>query len=143
MKGFLLLLLGLFTGIHATAQNARPADRILHTWEMDNKEGKISIRQSGNTYYAQMLYGKRLLEADGKTFKKDIHNPDPALRSRPLNNYTLITGLTYEDGKWTNGKIYNFEDGNSYNVSIEITGQTLYMRVYKGIPLLGKTVKWV
>ncbi|SCC44805.1 hypothetical protein GA0116948_10941 [Chitinophaga costaii] len=138
----LLLLLSLFSGIAAFAQDDPKADRILHIWEMDTKESKISFLKSGNVYHAQMIYGTRQLEADGKTYKKDIHNPDPALRSRTLSNYTLISGLTYEDGKWTNGKIYNYEDGNSYNVTITIEGKTLFMRVYKGVPVLGKTIKW-
>ncbi len=136
-----LLVITFFISTAVMAQQDGP-DRILHNWEMENKEGKIQVLKSANTYYAKMLYGKRLLEADGKTYKKDVHNPDPALRARLLKEYTLITGLTYEDGKWTNGKIYNFEDGNSYNVSIEIKDKTLFMRVYKGVPLLGKTIKW-
>jgi uncharacterized protein (DUF2147 family) len=117
-------------------------DSILHTWQTREKDGKIQMFKSGNTYYAKMLYGKQLFEADGKTYKRDIHNPDPALRDRELKDYVLITGLTYQDGKWTGGKIYNFQDGNSYDVLIEIQGPVMNMRVYKGVTMFGKTLKW-
>ena len=82
------------------------------------------------------------MEADGKTYKKDIHNPDPNLRSRELKGYTLITGLVYKDDKWVDGRIYYFKNGNSYNVDIEVKDNVLYMRVYMGVPMFGKTVKW-
>jgi uncharacterized protein (DUF2147 family) len=127
------------------AQNGgpRPADDvILHIWETQEKDGKMQILKAGSNYYGKMLYGKDLLEADGKTYKRDIHNPDPALRSRYLKDYTIITGLTYKEGKWVNGKIYDFENGNSYDVDLDIKNGTMYMRVYKGIPAFGKTLKW-
>lgn len=119
-----------------------PGDSILHIWETREKDGKIQMLKSGNTYYARMLYGTQLFEADGKTYKRDIHNPDTALRSRELKDYVLISGLTYQDGRWTGGKIYNFQDGNSYDVTIEIEGRVMSMRVYKGVPMFGKTLKW-
>ena len=134
----------LFTGIHATAQsdNNQQADAVLHIWETQEKDGKMQILKSGDTYYGKMIYGKDLLEADSVTYKKDIHNPDTALRSRSLKDFTLISGLIYKDGKWVNGKLYYYQDGNSYDVNLEVRDGALYMRVYKGIPMFGKTVKW-
>ncbi len=135
-----LLHILLFWATVSPAQT--PGDSILHVWQTREKDGKILMLRSGNTYYAKMLYGKQLFEADGKTYKKDIHNPDPALRSRELKEYTLISGLTYQDGKWTGGKIYNFQDGNSYDVTIRIEGKVMSMRVFKGVPVFGRTLTW-
>lgn len=86
------------------------------------------------------MYGKP--SYDFGADKKDVHNPDPALRSRELKDYVLITGLVYQVGKWTNGKIYNFNDGNTYDVTIELDGRVMSMRVYKGVWVFGKTLKW-
>ena len=118
-----------------------PGDSILHTWETREKDSKILMLKSGNTYVAKMLYGKELIEADG-TYKKDVNNPDPTLRSRELKDYILISGLVYQDGKWTDGKIYNYRDGNSYDVTIQLEGKVMNMRVYKGTPMFGRTLKW-
>jgi len=142
-KMLFLLITAAFTLNHAKAQTDQKvrADSILLIWETEEKDGRMQLLKTGDTYYAKMLYGKQLLEADGKTYKKDIHNPDPGLRSRPLKDYTLI-GLVYKDGKWVNGKIYNFNDGNSYDVNLELRDGLLYMRVFKGVPMFGKTLKW-
>ena len=140
----LLFIWTLFIAAHAPAQSgkAQAPDSILHTWETETKDGRMQLLKSGDGYYAKMLYGKDLLEADGKTYRKDIHNPDPALRSRELKDYTLISGLTYKDGKWENGKIYDFENGNSYDVYLYLKDGALYMRVYMGSPMFGKTLRW-
>jgi uncharacterized protein (DUF2147 family) len=140
----LLFIAAIFMLNHAGAQTNQKtsADAILRVWETEEKDGRIEFLKSGNGYYGKILYGKQQLEADGKTYKKDIHNPDPVLRTRLLMDYVLITGLIYKDGKWVNGKIYNFNDGNSYDISMELKDSLLYLRVFKGLPMFGKTLKW-
>lgn len=139
----LFLIVSIFLSVHLFAQKEKNnPDAILHKWETREKDGRIFFYKSGNTYEAKETYGKKVLEADGKTYKKDVNNPDPALRERRLVNYVLISGLVFKDGKWTNGKIYYYQDGNKYDVTITIDGNTMDMRVYKGVPLLGKTLKW-
>jgi len=145
MRHYLLLFITFFfIANRAVAQTDHQTggDAILHVWEDEEKDGHIQFFKEGNTYYARILYGKQLFEADGKTYKKDIYNPDPALRSRSLKEHVLITGLIYQDGKWVNGKIYNFKDGDSYDVNMELKKGLVYMRVFKGITMLGKTLKW-
>jgi len=140
----LLFIAAFFTMSHARAQaNIKTGgNAILGLWESDVKDSRIQFFKNGDAYGARILYGKRLVEADGKTYKKDVHNPDPALRSRSLKEHILITGLVYKNGKWENGKIYSFEDGNSYSVNLELENGTLYMRVFKGITMFGKTLTW-
>ena len=113
MKKLLVLLITVLSTLsHTNAQTDQKSasDSILRIWQTEEKDGRIQVLKNNDTFYAQMLWGRQLLEADSVTYKKDIHNPDPALRSRELKNYTLISGLVYKDGKWTNGKIYNFND---------------------------------
>jgi uncharacterized protein (DUF2147 family) len=143
MKKFLFFVSILIT-THAVAQTVKPvtADSIMHIWETQEKDGRMQILKNETGYYGKMLYGKDLLEADGKTYKKDVNNPDPALRTRVLKDYTLISGLAYKDGKWIGGKIYNYANGNSYDVNLEIKDGVLYMRAFKGTPMFGKTIKW-
>jgi uncharacterized protein (DUF2147 family) len=140
----LLLVLAVLSVNSVLAQNdtTGQADAVLHVWETQEKDGRLQMLKSGDSYYGKMIYGKDLVEADGVTYKKDIHNPDTALRYRSLKDFTLISGLIYKDGKWVNGRLYYYQDGNSYDCNIEIRDGALYMRVYKGIPMFGKTVKW-
>jgi uncharacterized protein (DUF2147 family) len=139
----LLFFAAILSFITAKAQSGKPAaDAVLHIWVTEQNDGRMQILKNDEGYYGKMLWGKDLMEADGKTYKKDVNNPDPALKSRILKDYILVSGLVYKDGKWVNGKIYDYENGNSYDVSLEIKNGVLYMRAFKGVPIFGKTVKW-
>ena len=137
-----LILLAISRATAQTDTAGGAADAILHVWITQEKDGKMQMVKTGATYAGKMIYGKELLEADGKTYKLDIHNPDTSLRSRPLKDYNLITGLTYKDGKWSGGKCYDYKTGNSYDVYLELKSGALYMRVYKGVTMFGRTLKW-
>lgn len=136
-----LILLAVTSSTAQTSDTAA-ADAILHTWITQEKDGKMQMIRTGDTYAGKMVYGKELLEADGHTYKLDIHNPDTSLRTRSLREYNLITGLTYKDGKWSGGKCYDYKTGNSYDVYIELRNGAMYMRVYKGMTMFGRTLKW-
>jgi len=118
-----------------------PADRIKGIWLTEDKDGKVEIFRTGNTYTGRLIWGNSVLDQNGKP-KYDVLNPDPKLRTRTLQGMVMLYGLEYEDGKWQNGKIYNGLTGKSYNVIVTIKGNTLGLRGYIGIPLLGKTTVW-
>jgi Delta7-sterol 5-desaturase len=52
----------------------------------------------------------------------DSHNPDPALRSRPVVGLDIIHGFrpSGTPGLWTQGNIYNPEDGRTYNATLRL-----------------------
>ncbi|TWI94385.1 uncharacterized protein DUF2147 [Mucilaginibacter frigoritolerans] len=138
---FFVAILAVTSAVAQTAKDGK-ADSIMHIWQTQEKDGKMQILKNESGYYGKMLYGKDLLEADGKTYKKDVNNPDPALRTRLLKDYTLVSGLVFKDGKWIDGKIYDYANGNSYDVNLEIKDGILYMRAFKGVLMFGKTIKW-
>lgn len=135
--GLLLLLVTV-----VMAQNL-PADKIVGVWLTENKDLKIEIFKMGNTYSGKLLWAKDMFEADGKTPKKDTENPDKKLRSRSRQGLVNITGLVYIDGAYTNGESYNPKDGNTYSLKAVLkSADKLEVRGYKGVSLLGKTIKW-
>ena len=71
----------------------------------------------------------------------DRLNPDPTLRQRPLCGLTTIWGLRPDSpGHWTNGWLYDPQDGNTYDVTAELTApDRISARVYRGVPFLGRT----
>lgn len=44
----------------------------------------------------------------------DDHNEDPELRGRPLEGVILLQGFRQGKSNWTNGTIYNPENGHTY-----------------------------
>jgi uncharacterized protein (DUF2147 family) len=76
--------------------------------------------------------------------KTDISNPDPAKRSRPLIGLIFMTGFTPEGpGKWDHGTVYDPKTGHTYASFLEYDGgDTLKLRGYIGISLIGRTAVW-
>ena len=71
----------------------------------------------------------------------DRLNPDPTLRQRPLCGLTIIWGLQPDGAdRWSNGSLYDPQDGITYDVSAERTApDRISARVYRGVPLFGRT----
>jgi uncharacterized protein (DUF2147 family) len=76
--------------------------------------------------------------------KTDISNPDPAKRSRPLVGMVFMSGFTPEgSGRWDHGTVYDPKTGNTYASFLEYHGgDTLKLRGYIGISLIGRTAVW-
>lgn len=140
MKKSILAVVGLLLSLASFAQKL-PADQITGVWQCDDY--RIEVFKAGNTYSARLLWSKEMFEADGKTSKKDVKNPNEKLRSRPVQGLTHITDLVYKDGEYVDGKLYRVQDGNTYSFKGKLKGPNdLETRGYKGIPLMGKSFKW-
>ena len=139
-KILLAMIVLVFAGLRAYAQ-VSPGDQIKGIWLTENKDGKVEIFRTGNTWSGKLIWGNSVLDDKGNP-KHDIYNPDPKLRLRFLQGMVIITGLVYEDGKWQNGKIYNSLSGKTYNITVTVKGDNLELRGYIGIPLFGKTPVW-
>jgi uncharacterized protein (DUF2147 family) len=126
----------LFFAILASLSFALPetADTVLGTYYSPDKGGKIEIYKRGGKYY-------------GKTTccnasRKDVKNPNPSLRSRSRIGIDFVFDMEYNSGKYINGKVYNPENGKTYdaNMWLEKDNRELHMRGYIGSSFLGKTV---
>ena len=77
--------------------------------------------------------------------KRDQHNPDTALRDRPLCGLKILTGFRRaRESTWTAGHIYNPNDGRTFSSTMHLEHDgSLKIRGYIGLSLFGKTVEWV
>ncbi|HXH45192.1 MAG TPA: DUF2147 domain-containing protein [Bradyrhizobium sp.] len=122
----------------AGAARAAQPDDIIGTWQSETI--KLEFFKAGPEYNARILWGNRIVESDGTTFKKDTLNPDPALRSRSLQGITMVTGLVYQNGEWTGGTLYDGSSGRLISGKAEIVDGKLHLRGYMGIPAVGQTM---
>ena len=79
------------------------------------------------------------------TVKADVRNPDPALRGRAILGLRIISGFRPDSATvWSGASIYNPEDGDTYHCKATLSGddQTLTVRGYIGVPLLGESQTW-
>jgi uncharacterized protein (DUF2147 family) len=133
------LMLATTTGLRAqTTESA-----IVGRWESDEKDVRMEFFKEGDQYKARLLWGNRVVEADGKTSKKDTQNPDKSLRSRDILGAVTLNGLKW-DGKseYADGKIYDPPSGKTYTCKAWLENDKLHLRGYLGFSLLGKTVVW-
>ncbi|PZU79637.1 MAG: DUF2147 domain-containing protein [Chryseobacterium sp.] len=144
MKKLLLLSMMILISSLSFAQKLS-ADKIIGNWESIDGDVKLKfeIFQQNGKYFGKLLWASNMFEADGKTPKKDLKNPDAKLRNRSRQNIINITNLTFDDGEYSGAKLYNPSDGNSYSLKAKLTDiNNLQFRGYMGVSLLGKTMKF-
>lgn len=126
----------------AFAQSAKPGE-ILGIWIADDKSLKLEMFESGGNYDAHLLWGDRVVEKDGVTFKPDSKNPDPALRARSTKGIVFVKGLTWQNGSYTDGNIYAPATGKTYKCKAEVKDGKLLLHAYVGFSMLGKTFTFI
>lgn len=129
---------------NATAIAKFNSNDIVGTWRTENGKGLIEIYKSPKgTYEGKVVGGEPRKDKNGNPITKDINNPDPTKRNNPTRGMVILTNFIFEDGEWTDGNVYNPEDGKDYSCKIWLDDHnTLNIRGYVGISLLGKTQKW-
>lgn len=117
---------------------AQKKDDVLGKWVNPSGEGQIEIYKKGDKYFGKLAWIKEPNDEKGKA-KTDVKNPNADLRSKPLLGLEILKDFVFEDGKWTDGTIYDPKTGKTYscNLNIKNDGQ-LNIRGYVGISLIGK-----
>jgi uncharacterized protein (DUF2147 family) len=133
--GALAVLFGVALAVLASDEKE---SRILGNWLTESKDGIIQISLgAGASYEGRIVGGSHPGRLDEK-------NPDPAQRSQPLRGQVILRNLRYDgDGKWSGGTIYEPDTGRAYKCLVElIAPDTIKMRGFIGISLLGKSQTW-
>jgi uncharacterized protein (DUF2147 family) len=117
-----------------------PADAILGEWctqkEENRPPGRIKFVRAADGFYQGIVSWQ-------SEPTKDVHNKDPKLRDRPVLGIVLMWHLRYDDGEYVDGYVYNPEDGGTYRFKAEVLSpESLQIRGYLGIPLLGQSKTW-
>ena len=146
-------LLTLALTLLAASPIAADGDGILGRWHTEPKKGgyaRVEIVEENDRYHGSIVW---LSEPDfptddergmGGRPKVDRENPDPDLRNRPIVGIRLLTEFEYVGkDQWKRGTIYDPENGKTYKCNIKLQdGDTLKVRGYIGMSLLGRTTIW-
>jgi uncharacterized protein (DUF2147 family) len=140
MKQFVtgvLLLIG------ATLSAQTKADDIVGVWLTGGKEpAKIQVYKASDKYFGKIVWLKNP-DKDGKP-KVDSKNPDKAKQGQKIMGLVILQNFKFDDDdEWNDGKIYDPESGKTYSCNLSLNGNnTLKVRGYIGISLLGRTETW-
>jgi len=132
-----LILLPLLWG--HTAMTLR-AEALNGRWWTQGREWQVQIYTDPEGHFA----GK--VVAGPRPDEKDVHNPDPRLRQRPLLGLVILQGFVQDTPlDWKNGQIYDPESGNYYKAKIWLSPNDpnhLKLKGYIGFSLFGRTSEW-
>ncbi len=142
MKRMLFSLALLSWVIFPSASFKSSADELLGIWWNHEKDAHIEIYKCGNQFCGKIVWLQEPNE-DGAP-KKDKHNPEESLQSRPLMGLDILSGFEFkEEGSWEDGTIYNPRDGKTYSCYLKMLEEgKLKVRGFVGISLIGKTQYW-
>ncbi len=131
----------LITGLVFFSFNAVAAENeIFGTWVNQAGDGLIKISKQGENYVGVIEGSNK----PGSQNRKDEHNPDPELRSRPLLGLKILGDLSYKgDNEWEDGWIYDPNNGDTYQCQATLEDKnTLAIRGFIGFSLFGRTETW-
>jgi uncharacterized protein (DUF2147 family) len=123
-------------------------DEIRGLWvdhpEGDKRKVAVWIEDCDGLLCGRIYWLKKPLSAGGQP-KRDRHNPDAALRDRPLCGLTILDGFRrVKERAWGAGHVYSPNDGRTFSSTIHLERDgSLRIRGYVGFELFGRTVVWV
>lgn len=135
--------LSLFICLLATRFVCFAQDPIERLWYNQEKTAKIQVfKATDGKFYGKIIWLKEPNNEQGKP-KVDFRNPKKEHQNDPVLGLQILKGFV-KDGatEYTDGTIYDPKNGKTYSCKINHKGNTLDVRGYVGISLLGRTTVW-
>ncbi len=127
---------------------AHEAD-IAGVWTVTDGKSRIEIQKTDKgTFEGRIVWLKDPAylagDAEAGVLRHDRKNPDASLRGRAIMGLVIMKGFKFDGRqKWSGGTIYDPKQGKTYKGTMSLAdAQTLDMRGFIGVSLLGRTEKW-
>ncbi|MDA0261982.1 MAG: DUF2147 domain-containing protein [Proteobacteria bacterium] len=110
-------------------------------WLTEGGKSHVIIEPCGEKLCGEIVWLREPNNNDGSA-KRDINNENEALRTRSIVGLKLLSNFSEKAaGKWEGGKIYNPEDGKTYNSKLEIADPDT-LKVNGCVFIFCKTQTW-
>ena len=116
-------------------------------WLTEGRDAAVAIGRCGGEFSlmvcGRIVWLQNATDESGQP-RLDSRNPDPVGRSRPICGLVVMGGLTPSGpNSWAGGTVYNPQDGRIYSGDMTmLSGTTLRVRAYLGVPFFGETQIW-
>ena len=108
-------------------------------WLTDDGAAKIRVVRCGARLCGTVAWLKNPNDGSGKP-QLDTDNADVSKRNRPIIGVPIILSMKpHGQGKWS-GRIYNAEDGKTYDGNVTLLGNTL--KVQGCVTVFCRTKTW-
>lgn len=98
---------------------ATDADGALGTWRTPSRNGVVVIERCGTSICGKLIDSDHIKTNPDL---RDINNKDTTKQSRLLKGLQIVGGFTRRQTEWSNGSVYNPEDGGTYRATITPDG---------------------
>lgn len=106
----------MFTALFAAlALAASPSVAPLGVWNTSDGDSKVNIIECGVAVCGYPFLPTFTSDSEART---DIHNPDPALRGRPIRDIQIFKLELARNGLWR-GWVYNPNNGRTYKATLK------------------------
>jgi uncharacterized protein (DUF2147 family) len=96
---------------------AATAPSVQGLWLTDDHKGIVQIAPCGARMCGRIA---KVLDSGPNVPKTDVHNPNPALRSRPILGLATLTGFSGSGSDWSGGRAYDPKSGKSYRSTLKL-----------------------
>jgi len=130
----------LIAALFASAPVDAPDSTPVGVWQDSSGRVRVEIAPCGDRLCGTVVWFRWPNDAQGLPLV-DLRDKDPALRARPVMGLKILDGLRRTGERtWADGKLYNPDDGETYQVSVSIQDDgALRLRAYVLLPLFGQT----
>lgn len=139
MKHIIVLI---FVLVSVSLSFSQDADKIIGKWKIEKGNHILEIYKTNGLYYGKVVWIKDSEKGQGEN-RLDIKNPNSSLENRSIIGIDYLLSFSYFTDKevWKNGRIYNYETGNTYESKISLNNKgELELTGYYGILwFLGRT----
>lgn len=119
-------------------------DTLIGVWEPSSGKARVKIEKIGNKYFGKIVWLREPNDPVTKQPKVDKNNPDATMQNVPLKGYRMLKDFVFKgNGEWTDGTIYDPENGSTYSSVIKMKdANSVEIRGYVGVKALGRTDVW-
>jgi uncharacterized protein (DUF2147 family) len=122
----------------AAAAPAAAAPDISGNWITEERTGLVAIGRCGERLCGSIA---RVLVSRPGVPTTDVHNPDRALRNRPLQGLRILSGFKAGKDTWEDGRIYDPKSGKSYRSVLKLNPDGS-LKVSGCIAVFCKSQRW-
>jgi len=142
MNNYGLKLLGCLVALLGWLPAMAQKNKLEGDWYNAEKSAKIHIYKGTDGKFWGKIVWLKEPEKNGRP-KVDENNPKAEKRNTPLIDLAILRHFE-EDGEnaYSGGEIYDPKNGKTYSCKITYKGNTLNVRGYVGVSLIGRTTVW-
>jgi len=119
---FKLRFVGLAAAALLLSQPVWAADDPSGTWLTQAGDAKVKVSKCGGNLCGTVIWLRQPMDTDTGKPAVDNKNPNRELATRPIMGLQLFSGMAADGPNRWSGRIYNADDGQSYDSHISVAG---------------------